>query len=96
VHFVVFYAPWCGHCKRLQPTWKELGAKFADSTEVSIGHVDCTAHRAICTKNDVKGYPTLKILYKGEEYKTYRGPRELAALEEFVQDAAKDLLKETD
>lgn len=38
-HFVKFYAPWCGHCKRLAPVWDMLAEAYAKEKSVTIAKV---------------------------------------------------------
>jgi len=89
--FVMFFAPWCGHCKRLAPTWEQLAVKYnkAEEREVLIAKVDCTVTPALCSAQDVTGYPTLKFFKSGfekEDGVKYRGNRDQAALEKFIKE----------
>ncbi|KAL6079377.1 Protein disulfide-isomerase A6 [Balamuthia mandrillaris] len=76
-----FYAPWCGHCKRLAPTWAELSSQTAG--KFKVGKVDCTVEKAICGKLGVKGYPTIK-LRNGDKLYAYQGARTVEAFQEFA------------
>lgn len=83
VYFVKYYAPWCGHCKRLAPTWDEL-ADAVSGTNVVIAKVDCTVAKSVCTGAGVQGYPTLKLVQNGKVKEDYRGSRDLTALKSFA------------
>lgn len=95
VYFIKFFAPWCGHCKRLAPTWADLAEYYKGSDEVAVAHVDCTAHKNVCSNAEVRGYPTLKVYHGGEAKEQYKGSRELSALKIFIEDQKRALLEET-
>ncbi|KAI3945447.1 hypothetical protein MKW92_034237 [Papaver armeniacum] len=86
---VEFYAPWCGHCKKLAPEYEKLGGNFKKAKSVLIGKVDCDEHKSVCGKYGVSGYPTLQWFPQGSlEPKKYEGPRTAEALTEFVNTEA--------
>ncbi|XP_066530035.1 protein disulfide isomerase family A, member 8 [Hoplias malabaricus] len=83
---VKFYAPWCGHCKKLTPDF-ETAAKRLKGI-VTLAKVDCTANTEICGRFGVNGYPTLKVFKNGEESSSYDGPRSADGIVELMKKQA--------
>lgn len=90
---VEFYAPWCGHCKKLAPVFDELGEKMANE-DVEIVKMDATAND-VPSIFDVRGFPTLYWVPKNAKTSPvrYEGGRELVDFIKYIAKSSTEPLK---
>ncbi|XP_035260754.1 protein disulfide-isomerase A6 [Anguilla anguilla] len=77
VWLVEFFAPWCGHCKNLEPEWAAAATEVKEQTKgkIRLGAVDATVHQGLASRYGIRGFPTIKVFQKGEEPADYEGGR---------------------
>eukprot|EP00041_Stephanoeca_diplocostata_P019361 m.416861 g.416861 ORF g.416861 m.416861 type:complete len:437 (+) comp21284_c0_seq1:56-1366(+) len=86
---VAFTAPWCGHCKQLEPNFRQAASELKG--KVKLGNVDATQHAQIAGKYNVEGYPTMKIFAAGDKSSgavDYQGGRDSSDIVTFMMDEA--------
>jgi len=82
---VEFFAPWCGHCQKLAPEWRDAATRLKKSAK--LGAVDCTGDdKEICSKYGVRGFPSIKVFVKDKDKEPtdYKGARDADGIESFV------------
>ena len=79
---VLFYAPWCGHCKNMMGDWDKLKSKAPEG--VKIVKVNCDKKPELAERHKVKGFPTI-ILFKGGKKVYFEGARNLDNFLEFIK-----------
>lgn len=61
--FLKVYAPWCGHCKALAPTWTELEKLYEKNDKIIIGSLNAEENEMIARSIGVKGFPTILVFF---------------------------------
>uniref|UniRef100_A0A8C2XPN2 Protein disulfide isomerase family A, member 5 n=1 Tax=Cyclopterus lumpus TaxID=8103 RepID=A0A8C2XPN2_CYCLU len=68
---IMFYAPWCGHCKKMKPEYDEAAEVLNKGSNVSspgvLAAVDSTVHKAAGERFKISGFPTVKFFLRGED-----------------------------
>lgn len=88
---IEFYAPWCGHCKALAPTYEKLAELYSSSdfsSKVTVAKVDATLNDV---PDEISGFPTIKLYPAGAKDSPveYSGSRTMEDLAAFIRDNGK-------
>ncbi|KAI1717324.1 thioredoxin domain-containing protein [Ditylenchus destructor] len=92
IMLVEFYAPWCGHCKKLAPEYEKAAKKLKEHN-IPLAKVDTTVEKKLGEQYDVKGFPTMKILRNGRRF-DYDGPRDAEGIVKYMLEQSKPAAKE--
>lgn len=84
----LFYAPWCGHCKRFMPEWKRF--KKMNNTDIKVVAINCDENTELAKRFGVQSFPTIYFLPYGlnnpKARVAYEGERKGEALLAFIAD----------
>jgi protein disulfide-isomerase-like protein len=58
---IMFYAPWCGHCQKLHPTWEQVAQELRGA--VNVAALDAIDNEQAAQRFEIKGFPTIYYLH---------------------------------
>jgi protein disulfide-isomerase A1 len=73
----------CGHCQRLEPEYKKAASLLKESN-IKLATINCVDNEKLCSDQNIRGYPTLKIFTNGKEAE-YEGPREASGIVKYMK-----------
>jgi protein disulfide-isomerase A1 len=96
---VEFYAPWCGHCKKLAPEYETAADTLAAAGDVGkLAKVDCTEEQELAQRFGIRGYPTLKLFVggNGAAPKEFNGERTADGIVSYLRKKAEPAVFKVD
>lgn len=91
---VEFYAPWCGHCKKLAPEYERAANLLKErGSNVVVAKIDADSQKAAAGKYEIRGFPTLLFFNNGQKVEKYSGPRTAEGIADYLQGKAGEAVK---
>ena len=87
---VLFYAPWCGHCKHFHPEY-EKAAKALKGV-FKIAGIDADSEKDIAHRYGINGFPTVKFFGLDKKNpEDYQGQRTASAVIDYMFTKAREI-----
>jgi thioredoxin-like negative regulator of GroEL len=82
VYMLIYYAPWCGHCKDMVKNVKTLANTLKDEGFM-VGAINCERNSDLSDKIIIDSFPTVYFVKENKAIQ-YDGSRELDDLVKFL------------
>eukprot|EP00756_Hemistasia_phaeocysticola_P035483 Hpha_TRINITY_DN16588_c1_g2::TRINITY_DN16588_c1_g2_i1::g.133890::m.133890/K09530/DNAJC10; DnaJ homolog subfamily C member 10 len=79
-HWYVLYSAgdWCPPCIAMREPWRQMARIVSAENrkvKITIGSVNCDAHKWLCQQNGIEGYPTMRFHPEGGGHSDFQGDR---------------------
>ena len=78
-----FWAAWCGPCKMLSPTIKEIAEKYEG--KIKVGKINVDDEPDLANQYQVMSIPTLLLIKDGKVVNSSVGYRQIEEIEEMLK-----------
>ena len=63
--FVMYYADWCGHCKKAKPEFEKLQQNYKGNVKVAMVNSELPENKELVKQQGINGYPTIRYYPSG-------------------------------
>lgn len=85
ITLILFFAPWCPHCKEVKPVFEKLQNEYSGDKKVKIVLVNGDEDKKSINENNVTSYPTIKLKKKNVEHE-FDGARTKDKLMSYIEE----------
>ena len=90
--FIMFFAPWCEHCKTMKSHWDLFYSTY--NHEINIASVDCDVQPIVCQSYGVTSYPMLMFIDDNLRWYNYDDKVKIEKFANFAKEGFKEALEQ--